>query len=124
MERDKDGFRRRRAPTEPVTYDQMLSILHNMRDGIDHTEDPYPKMEIRLNARDRYRRYLKSGNRMPLMAEEEETLTNDDDVGSAKRVASHPDGLQRTSKRRRVADAGVGQGRGKRMGRGRRGTHG
>jgi hypothetical protein len=124
MEEGEDGFRRRRTPTQPVTYDRMLSILRDIREGIDHTEDPYPDAQFRLNARERYHRYLKSGNRMPLMAEEEEVPVTK--VENVKRVAhtSHPDGSQRGSKRGRTRDAGncdggrKGRGRGKSTARG------
>lgn len=108
-EQGKDGYYHRRTPTQPVTYDQMLSILRNICDGIDHTQDPYPNKQFCLNARDRYRCYLKSGNHMPLMAEEEEEVTSVES-NNLKRMAhdSHPHDLQRDSKRRRVADeAGI-----------------
>jgi hypothetical protein len=72
------------------------------------TEDTYPDEVFRLNARDRYRRSLKSGNRMPLMAEEEEAeeVTI---VRSNKRAFSEPDGSQTHAlKRRRGGDRGRG----------------
>jgi hypothetical protein len=110
MQQHPDGFRCRHAPapSQPVTYHKMLSILRQIRDRIPHTEDTYPDEMFRLNARDRYRRSLKSGNRMPLMAEEEEAeeVTI---VRSNKRAFSEPDGLQTHAfKCRRGGDRGRG----------------
>ncbi|KAJ8592078.1 hypothetical protein M405DRAFT_860051 [Rhizopogon salebrosus TDB-379] len=108
MQQHPDGFRRRHAPAQPVTYHKMLLILRRICDRIPRTEDTYPDEMFRLNARDRYRRSLKSGNRMPLMAEEEEAeeVTI---VRSNKRAFSEPDGLQTHAlKRRRGGDRGRG----------------
>lgn len=57
------------VPPEEVTYDRMLSILSRIRDGIEEKDDVYPPEEYLQNTRARYCRYLKSGVRMPLMAE-------------------------------------------------------
>lgn len=113
MERHSDGFRRRRVPTQPVTYDQMISILTEIRDNISSKVDTYPDAKDCENARARYRRSLKSGNRMPLMAEEDE---EEPTAGSSKRVFSEPDGLRggRAPKRARGRSAGRGAVRGAR----------
>ena len=50
-EESEDGFFRRNPPTQPVTYDWMLSILRDIRDGIDYADDPYPDAQFRRNAR-------------------------------------------------------------------------
>lgn len=95
-----DGYYRQ-EPSQRISYDQVLSILRRIRDGIDFKDDAYPSEEYLRDARTRYRRYLQTGIRMPLMAEEEEVLTG---LGSSsKRAAmSHPDGsMPRDSKRRR-----------------------
>jgi hypothetical protein len=98
LEECEDGFRRR-SPTQPVTHHKMLSILRRIRDGIRPTEDTYPNEKFLLNARDRYRRSLKSGNRMPLMAEEEEVVLQK--PGTKKRTSDSEGLLIRTSKRGR-----------------------
>ena len=41
-EEHPSGLTCRRAPAQPVTYDQMISILRRIRDKISHTEDAYP----------------------------------------------------------------------------------
>jgi hypothetical protein len=117
-EESEDGFFRRNPPTQPVTYDRMLSILRDIRDGIDYADDPYPDAQFRRNARERYCRYLKSGNRMPLMAEEDEEETN---VTSDKRMAytSLPEGEARGSKRGRAAGPSTAR---RRKAAGRRGA--
>jgi hypothetical protein len=104
-----DGFYRRSAPSpaQPVTHHQMLLILRRIRDEIDPKEDTYPDEKFCLNARDRYRRSLKSGNRMPLMAEEEEEEEGTK-VGSNKRTSESDGLLTRPSKRGRS----VGRARG------------
>jgi hypothetical protein len=108
MEEHPDGYTRRRAPAQPVTYDKMISILRQIRDSISHTEDTYPSEKILLNARDRYRRSLKSGNRMPLMAEEDEEGPT---IGSSKRPFSEPDGV-RAHAPKRARGGGRGASRG------------
>ena len=50
---------------------------------------------IRLNARDRYRHSLKSGNHMPLMAEEDEEAPT---IGSNKRPFPEPESSRKCSK--------------------------
>jgi hypothetical protein len=111
MEQCSDGYHRRQVPAQPVTYHKMLSILRRIRDTIPHMEDTYPNEKFRLNARDRYRRSLELGNRMPLMAEEgeeeaeEEAEENEEvtTVRSNKRAFSESDGLRvRALKRGRV----------------------
>jgi hypothetical protein len=106
MEECPDGFRRRRSPAQPVTHHKMLSILRRIRDGIRPTEDTYPDEKFHFNARDRYRRSLKSGNRMPLMAEEEEE-EGLKKPSSNKRTSDSEGLLTRPSKRGRS-----GRGRG------------
>jgi hypothetical protein len=93
-----DGFEHHHAPPEPVTHHKMLSILRRIRDGIIPEDDTYPDEDFLAKARERYSRSLKSGNRMPLMAEEdeEEGLKK---PGSKKRV-SGSDGLMFTASKR------------------------
>jgi len=85
MERHQSNYVCYRDPAQPVTYDKMISILRHIRDMISHTEDTYPSENIHLNAHDWYRRSLKSGNCMPLMAEEDEEPPT---IGSNKRPFS------------------------------------
>jgi hypothetical protein len=99
LEECEDGFCRR-SPAQPVTHHKMLSILRRIRDGIRPTEDTYPNEKFLLNARDRYRRSLKSGNRMPLMAEEEEEVVLQK-PGTKKRTSDSEGLLIRASKRGR-----------------------
>ena len=110
MEKHRSKYICYRAPAQPVTYDKMISILRHIRDMISHTEDAYPSENIRLNARDRYRRSLKSGNRMPLMAEEDEEPPA---IGSNKRPFSEPEPPSKRAKGGGRGGAGRGGGRGK-----------
>ncbi|KAG1842405.1 hypothetical protein DFJ58DRAFT_732082 [Suillus subalutaceus] len=102
-----DGFvRRDHAP--PTTHERVLSILRRIRDGIDAAEDQYPQDQELEYARVRYQRYLKTGNRMLLLVDE------DDSEGciESKRKAAQSEALvPRATKRARglgASEAGFG----------------
>jgi hypothetical protein len=75
-----------------ITYEVVLALFRRIRDGIVPDQDPYPEEAELERARERYRRYLETGDRHPLMAEDDEfaTITS---AGSSKRKAkgAHPD---------------------------------
>ena len=76
----------------------MLSILRRIRDTIVPEDDTYPDETFLAKARERYSRSLKSGNRMPLMAEEDEE-EGSKKPGSKKRASAS--GVNISSKRGR-----------------------
>jgi hypothetical protein len=96
-----DRFERNHPPSEPVTHHKMLSILRRIRDRIVPEDDTYPDETFLTKARERYSRSLKSGNRMPLMAEEDEEEEGSKKPGSKKRASAS--GVNISSKRGRKA---------------------
>ena len=83
-----------------ITYEVMLALFRRIHDGIVPDQDPYLEEAELEQARRRYRRYLATGERHPLMAEPDEddefaTLTS---AGSSKRKAkrANPDSEERT----------------------------
>ena len=72
--RDNNGYSHR-APQKKVSYDEVLSILLKIYDGIDPEKDPYPDERNIKDARTRYQNYLVTGNRMPLMAKDQDEDT-------------------------------------------------
>lgn len=103
-----DGFVRR-GTAPPTTHKRVLSVLRRIRDGINAAEDQYPPDKELEYARDRYRRYLETGNRMPLMVDEDDPEGR---IGS-KRKGAQSDArlIQGTAKRARglgASEAGFG----------------
>ncbi|OAX31554.1 hypothetical protein K503DRAFT_787768 [Rhizopogon vinicolor AM-OR11-026] len=86
---------------QPVTHYQILEIFHHIRDGICPEEDTYPNEKFHLGAHDWYRRSLKSGNHMPLMAEGEEQEEEKVTKVQSNKGTSELDGLADASKRGR-----------------------
>ena len=108
--RGPDGFAWY-PPGDPVTYEQMLSILLCIRNEIDYEKDRYPDKDIIDNARTRYKLFLHTGNRMPLMAKDEGDGIKELSLpgGSNKRkAASQGDAL--VGKRRKSSGKGRGGG--------------
>ena len=61
-----------------ITYEVVLQLFRRIRDEIEPEQDPYPEEAELEQARERYRRYLETGDRQPLMAEPEENEENEE----------------------------------------------
>lgn len=46
------------VPPPDVSHQQLLDILHTMRDGIDPANDPFPSPEVVQAGRERYKDYM------------------------------------------------------------------
>ncbi|KAG2045333.1 hypothetical protein BDR03DRAFT_33624 [Suillus americanus] len=109
-EKDLDGYGRRIDP-QPITHESLLLVLRRIRDSIDPALDPYPEDEELKEARVRYRRYLETGNRMPLLVDDD---GDEERVGSKRKAAkTHPDAshIGGSTKRARgpgASEAGLG----------------
>lgn len=77
-----------------ITYEVMLQLLRRIRDEIKPEQDSYPEEAELERARERYRRYLETGDRHSLMTEpdEDDEFTTVTSAGSSKHKAkgAHP----------------------------------
>jgi len=77
-----------------ITYEVVLQLFRRIRDEIEPEQDPYPEEAELEQARERYRRYLETGDRYCLMAEpdEDDELATVTSAGSSKREVKgeHP----------------------------------
>ena len=55
-----------------ITYEVVLQLFRRIRDEIKPEQDPYPEEAELEQARERYQRYLETGDWQPLMAEDDE----------------------------------------------------
>ncbi|KAG1744732.1 hypothetical protein EDB19DRAFT_1906444 [Suillus lakei] len=93
----------------PTTHEQVLSILCRIRDGINTAEDQYPKDQELGYAWARYQHYLRMGNCMPLLVDEDDA---EGCIGSKRKAAqSEAQLLRRATKCSRglgASEAGFG----------------
>src|SRR6267154_3051948 len=90
-----------------ITYEVVLRLFHKIRDKIEPEQDPYPEEAELEWARERYQRYLETGDWHPLMAEpdEDDEFAAVTSAGSSKRKAkgAHPGSDRRKRGSRNLA---------------------
>ncbi|KAG1800740.1 uncharacterized protein HD556DRAFT_1438740 [Suillus plorans] len=109
-EKDFDGYGHRVDP-QPVTHENMLLVLHRIRNGINPALDPYPKDGELKEAHVRYQRYLETGNHIPLLVDDD----GDEERAGSKRKAAkmhsdalHIEGSTKCARGPRASEAGLG----------------
>jgi hypothetical protein len=103
-----DNYVRRNTIAPPTMYERVLSILHHIRDGIDPAKDQYPQDQELEYARARYRRYLETGNRMPLLVDDNDFEGR---IVSKRKAQSDARSIDGSTKRARgpgASEAGFG----------------
>jgi len=92
-----------------ITYEVVLWLFCKIRDKIEPEQDPYPEEAELEWARERYQRYLETGDWHPLMAEpdEDDEFAAVTSAGSSKRKAkgAHPGSDRRKRGPRNLATA-------------------